>query len=248
MRVPIHYGPREKFLARLDGNKNLDRKIAITLPRMAFELTNLYYDSDRRLAKTNRILATDPNDSSKTISQYTPTPYNFEFTLWIMVKNAEDGAFIVEQILPYFNPGWTAALNINPDMGQSYDVPLSLDSIVSEDTYEGDFITRRAIIWTLTFTMKGWIFGPTNRDESGIIKDVDVSFTIPGLGLTVCEANSTNSSTSTSFNVTPGQDANGTPVSWYGDANSSARPEVVNTSTISIGDDYGFMTDFTGDE
>ncbi len=244
MKVPLNYGPREKYLARLDGNPDLDREIAITLPRMSFELTNLYYDSSRKMQTLNRITTADPSNPDAKIYQYAPVPYNIEFQLSIMVKNAEDGTFIIEQILPFFTPEWTATLNLNPDMGLKYDVPVTLDNITSEDTYEGDFVQRRAIIWTLNFSMKGWLFGPT-KSGGKVIKDMDINLIIPPMGVDTTSANTNNTDPTVNIGITPGQYSNGQAVSWYGDAQANTRPVVVAANTVVSNTSYGFMIDFT---
>ena len=215
MKVPLNYGPREKFLARLDGNPELQRQIAIQLPRMTFEMTGMYYDPSRKLNAVNKTSAPVPGQEGRTRYQYQPVPYNIDFTLSIMVKNIEDGTYIIEQILPYFNPVWTATLNLNPDLNQKHDVPITLDNITSEDTYEGDFINRRAVIWTLSFTMKGYFFGPTQQANGLIIRDIDVNLRTPGEGISIENANSTNTNYILNVNIKPGQDANGNPVSYY---------------------------------
>jgi len=245
MRVPLNYGPREKFLARAEGNSNLERPIAVQLPRMSFEMTNLYYDSTRKMQSLNKLTAVNPDDPNSKLYQYAPVPYNIEFHLSIMVKNAEDGTFIIEQILPYFKPDWTATLNLNPDLNLKYDVPLVLENISSEDTYEGDFVQRRAIIWTLNFTMKGWLFGPTKSNGGNIIKEIDLNFLIPPARVTVEDATRTNTSEIESLQITPGQTANGAPVSWYGDIDADSRPATVSANTVVEDTEWGYMIDFT---
>lgn len=211
MKVPLNYGPHEKFLARLEGNPDLQRPIAMQLPRMAFEITGITYDSNRKLPMTNKISAPDPSDPTGVVYQYMPVPYNIDMTLKIMVKNAEDGAYIVEQILPYFNPMWSATLNLVPDMNIKHDIPITLDNIVCEDTYEGDFMSRRAIIWTLNFTLKGYFFGPTISANTGIIKEIDVNISIPPGNVLMEYATQNNSPPSVSMQIFPGQYSNGQP-------------------------------------
>lgn len=245
MKVPLNYGPREKFLARLDGNPNLDRPIAISLPRMSFEMTGIYYDAQRKLNTLNRISVPNPNYPDNKWYQYQPVPYNITFELSIMVKNAEDGTFIVEQILPYFTPEWTATLKLNPDMNAKYDVPVMLDNITSEDTYEGNFETRRAIIWTLSFTMKGWLFGPTKgKNDNGqagrIIKDIDANLWVPQKGVMAEDGTPDNSQLITNINIKPGLTANGQPTS-----NAALS---VDPSEISADDNYGFIIDIQSNE
>jgi hypothetical protein len=242
-KVPLSYGPREKFLARVDGNPDLDRAVAIQLPRMSFQMTGLYYDPQRtnqRLTKIPAVSSTDPNVK---YYQYTPVPYNMEFTLSIMTKNAEDGTFIVEQILPFFTPDFTATLLLNPDLGHKSDIAVSLNSVSQEDTYEGDFINRRAIIWTLNFVMKGYLFGPTKT--GAIIKEIDIDFRLPGSNTTIESATPNNTPSSIDLVITPGLTANGHPVNWYGSANAAIRPTTVAANTIHETDNYGWMNDFT---
>ena len=211
MKVPLNYGPHEKFLARLEGNPDLQRPIAMQLPRMAFEITGITYDSNRKLPMTNKITAPDPSDPTGVVYQYMPVPYNIDMTLKIMVKNAEDGTYIIEQILPYFNPMWSATLNLVPQMGIKHDIPITLDNIVCEDTYEGDFMSRRAIIWTLNFTLKGYFFGPTISANTAIIKEIDVNISIPPGNVLMEYATQNNSPPSVSLEIFPGQYSNGQP-------------------------------------
>ena len=171
LAVPIAYGPKQKFLVRLDTDPNLDREIAISLPRIGFELSGISYDSNRKLnsAQKNTYDHTDKNFRK---TQYTPVPYNIDFTMSIFVKNADDGTQILEQILPYFKPEWNMSVNLVPEMNIKMDIPTVLNSVDLEDTYDGDFQTRRAIIWNLNFTMKGYLYGPVANQ--GVIKRISV--------------------------------------------------------------------------
>jgi len=155
-KVPISYGPKQKFLARLESDGN-DQNSAITLPRMAFEMDGMTYDPERKQNSLNVIKQADGDGAVK--YTYAPVPYNFDFSLYIMVKNAEDGTQILEQILPYFTPHFNVTINEFPDLGITKDIPVILGSLAQEDVYEGDFETRRSIVWTLTFTLKSNIYG-----------------------------------------------------------------------------------------
>ena len=158
MDVPVNYGPMQKFLARLEQDPDLDAP-AMTLPRMTFEITNLTYDGTRKLTNAIRNSVIDVNKNVLK-TQYTPAPYNLDFQLNIMTKYAEDGTKILEQILPFFKPEQTLSVKLIDDLNVYFDVPIVLNSVSTEDTYEGDFQTRRALIWTLNFTLKGYYFGP----------------------------------------------------------------------------------------
>lgn len=233
MKVPLNYGPKEKFLARLDGNSSLDRPIAISLPRMAFEIINFSYDPTRKLTTLGRVRGEDPSNPDRMQYQYNPVPYDIQFNLYIMVKNAEDGTRIVEQILPFFAPEFTATLNVNPELGIKYDVPISLDSVSQEDTYEGNFENRRAIIWTLSFTMKAYIFGPTRT--ASVIKQAEINMKLIPPGVANNEVSAAIAS-AVEITVIPGLTANGTPTS-----NASLS---IDKGLIKSTDDYGFITDF----
>ena len=240
MKVPLNYGPKEKYLARLEGNPDLQRPFAMTLPRMSFEMTGIMYAPERKIPTTNKIVYIDPEEGVK--YQYAPVPYDILFSLSIMVKNAEDGTRIVEQILPYFTPQWTSTLNILPLMDYKLDVPVVLNNVSMEDTYEGNFETRRAIIWTLDFTMKGQLFSPTILPNAGTNSD---GSNIYNAGLiTQAETNiiaqANNEDLTTAVTVTPGLTVDGEPTS-----NASLS---IGRDRIRPTDDYGYIIDFESDE
>lgn len=168
MKVPLAYGPKEKFIARLEKDLNITQKTAITLPRIGFEIDGLEYDSTRKL---NRIIkrkkvSEDTNKKLKEMTtQYTPVPYDLSFSLFIMSKNSDDAIQIVEQIVPYFQPEHTVTIKEVPEMDIIRDVPIILNSISYEDNYEGDFQTRRAIIYTFDFTAKCYVYGPVTTSK-----------------------------------------------------------------------------------
>lgn len=168
--VPISYGPKQSFIARLDQDPTLNKSVALTLPRMSFEIIDFDYDPTRKLSSTGRITKQNVNFPNTIDSVYNPVPINIKFSLAIYSKNAEDGFKILEQIIPYFTPEWTSTLNILPEMNVQVDVPVVLNEINMVDRYEGSYegMNRRYIIHTLTFTMKGYLFGPTSR--SNLIK------------------------------------------------------------------------------
>lgn len=168
LKVPIAYGPKEKFLVRLAQDPNLDQDVAVSLPRMGFEMTGINYAANRKLPSTLKHSKVNRSDITKLTTQHIPVPYDIQFTLSIFVKNADDGTQILEQILPYFQPEWTNNIRLLPEMDLVYDVPCILNDVSVEDTYEGDFASRRALIWNLNFTMKGFVFGPTSTN--GIIR------------------------------------------------------------------------------
>jgi len=233
IKVPLSYGPKEKYLARLEGNPNLDNKVAVTVPRISFEMTTFQYDPERKLNTLNRKVKNNN-------SQYQPVPYNISFQMSILVKNAEDGTKIVEQILPYFTPEWTASVHLVPDIEDDpWDIPIILNDISSEDTYEGNFETRRAIIWTLNFTMKGYLFGPTkqigsgNGTDGGIIKYINVNIRPTANVITASTMDTISTET---VKVYPGLTPDGQP--------TSNVAQSIDWSLINADDNYGFIHEF----
>jgi len=172
MKVPLAYGPKQKFLVRLDQDANLDSKVAITLPRLGFEIQNLAYDPARKLNRVQKFKKAKSSGNKLVDSQYMPVPYNLDFELYAMAKQSDDALQMIEQIVPYFQPDYTVTINDMSDMGIKRDVPIILNSINYEDSYRGDFNERRAIIYTLNFTCKFYLYGPVTSDK--VIKQVQV--------------------------------------------------------------------------
>ena len=172
MKVPLAYGPREKFLVRLREDADLSKTVAITLPRIGFEIANLSYDPARKLNRVQKFKKVKGSKASQLDTQFMPVPYNIDIELYVIAKQSDDALQIVEQILPYFQPDYTFTINDQPDMGIKRDVPIILNSIAYEDSYQGDFTTRRALIYTLSFTAKFYLYGPVT--SSKVIKTVQV--------------------------------------------------------------------------
>jgi hypothetical protein len=170
IKVPLAYGPTQKFLARINENPSLDKATQITLPRMSFELMGIRYDSTRKATQTQTFISSTVSDSSDIRKTYLPVPYNLEFQLSIFTKLNDDMLQVIEQILPYFQPAYTLSLNLIDVIGEKRDVPIILESITMDDDYEGDYSTRRALIYTLNFTAKTYLFGPTSGTSKDIIK------------------------------------------------------------------------------
>jgi len=165
IKIPLSYGPKDKMLVRISQDPSLNPKVALTVPRMGFELTSMTYDGARKLNTMGRNVKKGTTGLKK---QYNPVPYNWDFSLYVFVKNAEDGTQILEQILPFFTPDFTVTMTLISGMTVKMDIPLVLNSVTSEDSYEGDFATRRSIIWTLSFIMKGFLY-PSVSDNAKII-------------------------------------------------------------------------------
>ena len=235
IKVPISYGPKEKMLARLDADPNLNRP-AIVLPRMSFELTDLNYGPTRKLNTIGKIVAANPDDTNSAKYQYTPVPYDLNFILSIAVKNADDGTRILEQILPFFTPNWNSTVDLIPELGIKLDIPIVLNAVSSEDSYEGDFEARRSIVWTLSFTMKGYIFGPTRPTSTSgngqLIKLANVNFYDTSTYTDIDNAVG-NLDVVESFTITPGMSANGSPTS-----NASLS---VSSDQINANSNYGYI-------
>ena len=185
-KIPIAYAGRQKFLARLEQNPELNKKFEIGIPRMSFEMTGISYDPTRK-ASPIQLYKKTTSGSQSVKTQYLPVPYNLEFELYIFSKVNEDALQIVEQILPYFQPSFNITVDIIPDMDEKKDVPIVLNSITVDDEYEGDFETRRALTYTLAFTAKTYIYGPVNQDNGSVIKKAIVD-TYVGTGTSYARA------------------------------------------------------------
>jgi hypothetical protein len=168
-RVPLSYSPKQKFLARINQQPTIEtNQFQVILPRMGFELVSLDYDPNRKVSPIQQSRALDTSTTSST--QYAPTPYNLSMLLYVYARNQDDGLQIIEQILPYFNPDYNLTLKAIPELNIQNDLPILLNTIGFEDDYEGDFVTRRSVMWTLGFTVKLNFYGPVNKQ--GVIKKV----------------------------------------------------------------------------
>lgn len=170
IKVPLAYGPTQKFLARLEQSENLNKPVQITLPRMSFELVGLTYDSTRKVTTTQSFKAAVAADGTDIRKVYMPVPYNLQFELSIMAKLNDDMLQIVEQILPYFQPAYTLSIDLIEQIGEKRDVPIVIENITMQDDYEGDYTTRRVLLYTIRFTAKTYLFGPLS--PSSISKDI----------------------------------------------------------------------------
>ena len=154
VKVPLAYGPVQKFLARLEQAPNLSQAVQISLPRMSFEFIGLTYDPARKVTTTQQITVKDPSGGTDIKKVYTPVPYNMQFELNIMTKLNDDALQIVEQILPYFQPSYNLTVNLVSEINEKKDVPIVLENVSFQDDYEGDYTSRRVLMYTLRFTAK----------------------------------------------------------------------------------------------
>jgi len=173
MKVPLAYGPKQKWLSRLTEDPKLTKKVAVTLPRLGFEIKAIAYDTNRKLNKAIKVTKKQNSEKNdQLLSSYMPVPYNLNFELYAFSKNSDDALQIVEQILPYFQPEFMITINERSEICITRDVPIVLNSISYEDVYEGDFIQRRSIVYTLDFTAKFYLYGPVKSEK--VIKSVQV--------------------------------------------------------------------------
>lgn len=239
IKVPLSYGPKEKFLARIEGISEgkdaQEQPVATVLPRMGFEMTSFNYAPERKLSKIKKFATNDfvQNENVKT-HQYMPVPYDISFSLSIFVKNTDDGTRIVEQILPYFTPEWTTTVQLVEDPDITLDIPLIINDISQDDVYEGSFEERRALIWTINFTMKAYLFGPTRRDK--VIKLANTQLYDSSIFTNIDDSIGTVSALA-EVQVYPGQDANGNPTI---DANNT-----ISYDSISSNESWNYIVDIT---
>jgi hypothetical protein len=230
IKVPLAYGPKEKFIVRNTQDPNLNKPVQIQLPRMGFEIKDIRYSAARKLQTVQKNFKVLTNEPNKLQYQYVPVPYDITFNLYVMTRFAEDGSRIVEQILPFFTPDWTSTVNLIPSMSIAMDIPIVLDSVNLNDSYEGRIGDDRVIIWTLAFTLKGYIFGPVKKSK--VIKFANTNFYIPTTN-TAAEGVGVTDPTFR-IEIKPGLTANGTPTS-----NASLSVDYIE---IDASEDYGYIT------
>ena len=176
--VPLTYAPKEKWLVRVEQDPSLEKHTYITLPRMSFEITGMSYDQTRKTNRMSQITCYN-NDVSPPVmkTQYSPVPYNIDISLYVLSKTQEDALQIVEQIFPYFSPEFTLVIKAIPNMSVDLNIPIILNSVDIQDDYEGDFTTRRFVVYTIKFTIKANFFGPVTA--AGPITTVFVNDSVP---------------------------------------------------------------------
>jgi hypothetical protein len=236
IKIPIAYGPKERYLTRQNQNSDLLRPISLVYPRMAFEITDIRYDSDRKLFTSGKS-TTGASSKGSLHVQNNPVPYNIKFKLSIITRNSDDALRIVEQIVPYFTPILNVSANLISEMNYgNITLPLVLNDIGQEELYEGDFTSKEYVIWTLDFTLKAFLYGPTR--DSKIIKEITINFEIPP-GDTITTADIGNTSVEEHIYIRPGLTSAGQPTS-----NVDASVAVANISSNSA---YGFIVQYVRD-
>jgi len=220
-KVGLSYGPSQKFLAKIQQQAELSKSVAITLPRMSFEMVGIQYDPTRKTGITQTFKTCDDGGNVKKV--YMPVPYNITFELNIFSKLNDDALQIVEQILPFFQPSFNLTIDLVDSIGEKRDVPIVLDSIDFQDDYEGDFSTRRALIYTLRFTAKTYLFGPIADSTDGLIRKVQVDM--------YSGTNTQTAKREVRYTVTP---------KALEDKNNDGVINSIDDALLEPGDDFGF--------
>ena len=225
IKVPLAYGPSQKFLARITQQPDLNKPIQITLPRMSFEMTSIAYDSTRKSSLIQTFKTCD--DGSKVKKVFMPVPYNIGFELNILSKLNDDSLQVLEQILPYFQPHFNLTVDLVESIGEKRDIPIVLDSVSFQDDYEGTFDTRRALIHTLTFTAKTYLFGAIADSSDGLIRKVQVDL--------YTSTDRTTAKREMRYTVTPTAKV---------DKNNDGVIDAADTPLLVPGDNFGFDEDW----
>ena len=219
IKVPLAYGPKQKFLVRLEENQS-NRKVAITLPRLYFEMTGIDYDATRKTSPIQKYKTIIDDNSNEVRVQYVPVPYNLGFELGVIAKSQDDALQITEQILPYFQPSFSVTLNMIPDMNEKRDIAIVLNNVSYEDEWDDSFYERRYIVYTLNFTMKSYIYGPYNTAD--VIKKAIIHETLG-------DANVNRRTVTRTY----------TPKATT-DINSDGNIDAADTALLTADDDFGF--------
>mgnify|MGYP003136715404 FL=1 len=222
LKVPLAYGPTQKFLARIEQSPDLNKPTAITLPRMSFEFTGLTYDATRKVTTIQQFSVKDPSDGTEVKKAFMPVPYNMQFELSVMTKLNDDALQIVEQILPYFQPAYNLTVELVESIKEKRDIPVVLENITMEDDYEGDFTKRRVLLYTLRFTAKTYLFGPVSSATKDVIKRATVSY--------LTGTDTSNADRSLTYSVTPRAIKN-----YTGDSVTNLADDITKTAkTINV--------------
>jgi len=229
VRVPLAYGPTQKFLARLEQSPDLSKSVAMSLPRMSFEFTGLTYDGSRKVSTTQQYTVKDPDNGEESKKIFMPVPYNMQFELSIMSKLNDDVLQIVEQILPYFQPSYNLTVELVESIQEKRDIPIVLENITMQDDYDGDFTTRRVLLYTLRFTAKTYLFGPATSATKDIIKKSTVSY-LTGTDLT-------NATRELSYSTVPRAIKN-----YTGDAATTVSVDATKTAKLIEVEDVSGLT------
>lgn len=229
IEVPLTYGPRQKFVTRLQEDPDLARQVGITLPRISFEIVRMGFDPGRQLPATNKIVSISQAEKAKTT--FTEVPYDIQFSLNVYTTTNEDGVRIVEQILPFFIPQFTPTVELISDPPITKDVPIILNGVTTQDIYDGSFDQRRVLVHTMDFLMKAYMLGPVV--ERPLILFANTNFRVDGFTANV----GTIDTSVESFRFRPGQYANGLPTS-----NGALS---VAANTILPNSNYGVITTFS---
>ena len=232
IKVPLLYAPKDKLLTRITQDPEIQKLSAIDLPRMAFEITSNVYDKSRNRTNLQKFVVKHPTEPNRMKYIYDGSPRNITFNLYIYTKTTEDMMKIVEQIYPFFKPEWTSSVQLVPELGITVDVPIEMNGGPTiEDKFDGEFKNRQSLIYTFSFTMRAWYYGP--RYDKPIIKYVYENFYVSNRSdpdISPDEGDKVGY-----IKITPGLNANGEPTS-----NSAVS---IPPDEIWVDDDFGFVTD-----
>lgn len=163
-KVPLAYGPKNKYLYRNEQNSDLNEKYAIKLPRISFEMIEMKYDASRKTPSTQKLRGENVTNGTKSY-QYNAVPYEFLFDVNIMAKNTDEALQIVEQIVPFFSPDYTMTINVIPELNHKLDIPVTIATITMDDNWDTDFKERRDIVWNIQMALKGFLYAPTRESK-----------------------------------------------------------------------------------
>jgi hypothetical protein len=174
IKVPLAYAPRSKVLARMSEQMS-DPGVAIKLPRISFEITSFEYDANARVSKHKNYKKVVTGDTLQLHKLGAPAVYKIGFELNILAKTQDEALQLLEQILPMFQPEYTVTIKDIPDMDIKTDTPIVLESVTVNDDYEGDLVTRRAIVYTLEFSTRIRYYRGIGKSKQILETEVDYS-------------------------------------------------------------------------
>lgn len=212
--VPISFSPKDKMIQRILTDPDIDKTVALTLPRLGYDLIDITINNSLRLQHRNIYCDKDGN------RYQAPTPVTLTFMLYLLTKNAVDANYVTQQILPFFLPTLSTRVTIGPIR---YTVPITLQKVSRQDDFEGPVAERRYIEWNFTFEVNAWLPGALIGDATSYITQIEVDAVVE------------KPRGRTMITIRPGLTSDGQPTS-----NASAS---IDRNDIKPEDNYGYIVE-----
>jgi hypothetical protein len=218
--VPITFGPVEKeHLQRIEDHEYISsafdvsgytqvesygQRYWISTPRIALVMNGIAYNAERAYGVNEwrewfSETLVDGVNPDIVLKDYAPTPYDINFTLYIMTDSMDYFAQIMENILPYFNPALYLRVKEFSFLNIERDLKVIMNGVtpdfISPEISDDD---RRYINGTLDLTVEAWMYRPF--EYSKIIKIIKSQYFVVDASSNAISAMSATSVSSSDFN------------------------------------------------